>query len=310
MGNRRVYAGAGSLNHKLVPQSLARKTPSSPRRREDAKEHKDLLGDSLSLGGFVVSFVSRAPKNLLIALADVVGLGEENQMNPQRPRHISPFAEKCLLALASEGLGTKLSLGGAFGLAYYLEYRETHDVDAWWDASAGEQERRRIVRCLEETLSSFGQIRTRSWGDVVSVELVKDGKAVFGFQIARRAEQLEASQIAPWPPHFLLDSFRDLVAAKMVALVERGAPRDFRDVHALCDAGLADPELCWSLWGERQRLTGDDVSSSRAELAILTHLGRIELHRPVANISDPAQRAKAEQVRAWFRKEFLSGLLD
>jgi len=242
--------------------------------------------------------------------ANVVGLAEENGMGPQKPQYISAFAEACLLVLSSRGLGTKLSLGGAFGLAYYLEYRQTHDADAWWDASAGEQERRRIVRCLEETLSSFGQVRTRSWGDVVSVELVKEDKAVFSFQIAQRGGQQEGSQMAPWPPNFLLDSFQDLVAAKMVALVERGAPRDFRDVHALCEAGLADPKLCWNLWGERQRLTGDDVSPSRAELAILTHLGRIELHRPVASIPDPAQRSKAEQVRSWFRKEFLNGLLD
>ena len=242
--------------------------------------------------------------------ANVVGLSEENGMNPQKPQNISPVAEACLLALSGQGLGTKLSLGGAFGLAYYLEYRQTHDVDGWWDASAGEQDRRRIVRCLEDTLRSFGQVRSRSWGDVVSVELVKEGKSVFGFQIAQRGGQLEASQMAPWPPLFLLDSFRDLVAAKMVALVERGAPRDFRDIHALCGAGLADPKLCWNLWRERQRLTGDDVSSARAKVALLTHLARIEAVRPLANITDSGQQAKAEQVRAWFRKEFLDGLLD
>jgi hypothetical protein len=68
--------------------------------------------------------------------------------------------------------------------------------------------------------------------------------------------------------------------------------------------------FCWTLWRERQRLTGDDVSSARAEVAVLTHLARIETVRPLANITDPGRQAKAEQVRAWFRKGFLDGLLD
>jgi len=231
-------------------------------------------------------------------------------IEPKKPEKVLRHAEECLLALESQGLGRTLSIGGAFGLAYYLEYRSTHDVDAWWNPSAGEEERQKVIRCLREALGRFGETRTRSWGDVVSVELQESSKVVFSFQIARRSGQLEESRPAPWPPNVLLDSFKDLVAAKMVALVDRGAPRDFRDIHAICEAGLADPRSCWMLWNERRLLSGDTASPSRARLAILMHIKRIELQRPISKIADPKQRIDAEAVRAWFREEFLNGLVD
>jgi hypothetical protein len=106
----------------------------------------------------------------------------------------------------------------------------------------------------------------------------------------------------------LLDSFPDLVASKMVALVERGAPRDFRDIYALCRAGLTTPRECWDLWRRRQQLADSDTDSARARLAIETHLVRISLHRPLEQITDPQQQAEAEQVRAWFTEEFLDVL--
>ncbi|MFQ6015945.1 MAG: nucleotidyl transferase AbiEii/AbiGii toxin family protein [Anaerolineae bacterium] len=210
--------------------------------------------------------------------------------------------------LAAQGLGEKISLGGALGLLHYLDYRPTHDVDAWWAASATSEDQRQVIRVIETTLESFGQIKTRAWGDVVSVELLCEGKAIFSFQIARRSVQLEPPALAPWTA-VLLDSFPDLLASKMVALVERGAPRDFRDIYALCQAGLTTPRECWDLWRRCQQLAGSDTDGARARLAVETHLARIAQHRPLAQISDPRQRAEAEQVRHWFTEEFLHVLL-
>lgn len=231
-------------------------------------------------------------------------------MNPVKPKHIQNYAEACLSTLSAQGLGGMLVLGGAFGLSYYIEYRRTHDLDAWWIPSTGAEERHRIVTSIQETLGHFGEIRTRSWGDVVSVDLIIENKVVFSFQIASRSAQIVEPQVAPWPPGTLLDSFEDLVAAKMVALVERGAPRDFRDIDAVCRASLANPAACWNLWRRRCELSGSDTAASRARLAVLTHLERIELHRPLKAIPDAADRASAERLRAWFRGEFLDGLLD
>ena len=230
-------------------------------------------------------------------------------VQPQRPTHFPAYAEACLQALAAQGLGDRISLGGAFGLLHYLDYRSTHDVDAWWVSSATADERERVARTLEDALQAFGKVRRRVWGDVVSVELASGEKVVFSFQIALRDAQLRPSVPAPWG-EVLLDSFLDLIASKMVALVERGAPRDFRDVYSVCQAGLATPAECWRWWKERQRLAGSDTDADRARLAVETHLSRIAMHRPLDRIGDAAERSAADQLRNWFATEFLHALMD
>lgn len=214
----------------------------------------------------------------------------------------------CLQTLAAHGLGEKISLGGALGLLHYLDYRDTHDVDAWWTTSATSEEQRQVIELLEATLAPFGQVRTRAWGDVTSVELQeaapKGPLTTFSFQIARRSVQLQPAEFAPWTD-VLLDSFADLLASKMIALVERGAPRDFRDIFVACQAGLTTPEQCWALWQQRQQLAGNDLDLERATLAVQLHLERIIQYRPLDKIANPEDRTSAQQVRTWFTKEFI-----
>ena len=216
----------------------------------------------------------------------------------------------CLQALADAGVGTALSLGGAFGLAHYHEYRQTHDIDAWWGADVPAADQRRAVQALEAVLGQHGRVRKRTWGDVTSVELQIGTKTVFSFQVARRSAQLEATVSGLWPGGIAVDSFADLVASKMVALVERGAPRDFLDVYTVCQAGRATIEQCWSWWSARQAAAGEEADRQRAALAIQTHLARLESARPLANITEPEQKAEAEHLRTWFAEEFLGGIPD
>ena len=156
---------------------------------------------------------------------------------PQRPSHLSEYSELCLRALVEVGLADKLSLGGALGLLHYLDYRQTHDVDAWWAAETTSGDRSAVVATLAAALEPHGQVRTRTWGDVVSIELVQEQRKTFSFQIAQRTAQLEPATEAPWIA-VPLDSLADLLASKMMALVERGAPCDFRDVYAACQAAI------------------------------------------------------------------------
>ncbi len=107
-----------------------------------------------------------------------------------------------------------------------------------------------------------------------------------------------------------MDSFADLMAGKVTALVERGAPRDFRDVHAVCRAGLAEPGGLWRLWSRRQSASGGDGDRKRAELLVLKHLDTIARLRPLESIADPEDRARAEQLRTWISREFLRELPD
>jgi hypothetical protein len=46
-------------------------------------------------------------------------------VQPRRPTHLPEYAEVCLQALADQELGSRISLGGAFGLLHYLDYRPT-----------------------------------------------------------------------------------------------------------------------------------------------------------------------------------------
>ena len=95
-------------------------------------------------------------------------------------------------------------------------------------------------------------------------------------------------------------------ASKMVALVERGAPRDFRDIYATCRAGLTTPSQCWALWRQRQMLSGSDIDVTRARLALQIHLERIALLRPLAQIVNLEERSDAEHLRDWCAEEFVN----
>ena len=224
--------------------------------------------------------------------------------NPAKPANLPDYSEACLRALHDQGLADRIALGGAFGLLHYLDYRPTRDVDAWWGEQSGDEDRHRVIQTIAAALGGFGPVRKREWGDVVSIELQDGGRTIFSFQIARRSALLEPPTRALWID-VPLDSLADLVASKMTALVERGAPRDFRDIYALCQAGLTTSDACWALWVRRQEQVGSDTDRDRACLAIETHLARIAQHRPLAGILDATQRAEAEKVRTWFLGEFL-----
>lgn len=141
------------------------------------------------------------------------------------------------------------------------------------------------------------------------VELLRGSRKIFSFQVARRTVQLEEPRPAP-RADIRLDSFNDLVANKMVALVERGAPRDFRDVYAVCQNGLATVSECWDLWKHRLEHAGVSPDTQRARLAVQTHLARIQTQRPLARIQDDDERAFAERSRRWYKTELLDGLMD
>lgn len=225
-------------------------------------------------------------------------------IQPKQPSHISLYSQACLDALVKTGLAERISLGGAFGLFHYIDYRATYDVDAWWYGSLTEKHKQEVIEVLSTTLAAFGSVNIRAWGDVVSIELSQDFKTVFSFQIAARTAILEEPILAGWID-IPLDSLSDLAASKMVALVERGAPRDFLDIYTLCQSELLSIVECWSLWRRRQILSGSDIDLNRARLAIETHLERISLHRPLENITDSGQRQHARQLREWFLSAFL-----
>src|SRR5713226_9275569 len=101
---------------------------------------------------------------------------------PKRPSQVSEYARVCLEALSTGGYGSYLSLGAAFGLKHYFEYRTTHDVDAWWVEPASVEKRQQVIHTLEAALRPYGLVRTRAWGNVMSVEVQQQNKTIFSFK--------------------------------------------------------------------------------------------------------------------------------
>jgi len=99
----------------------------------------------------------------------------------------------------------------------------------------------------------------------------------------------------------MIETLRDNIGSKMDALVKRGAPRDFVDIHRVVEDGLVDGAMCWKLWREKN----PEVSAEAAKGQALTHLTRLEARRPLEKIADLAERQGAERLRRWFNDCFL-----
>jgi hypothetical protein len=203
----------------------------------------------------------------------------------------------------------RIVLGGAFALKHYLDYRTTHDCDAWWDRAATRDERRGILAEIRDALARLNpgaEISAESWGDVDSLKVIESGRAVFSFQIADRAVQMEPYVDSGWGG-VRIETLRDNLGSKMCALVERGAPRDFGDIYEAAKRLAWTPAELWELW----RRKNPDRSLADAAALVRIHLEGIVARRPLASITDPGDRDRAALVRAWFFDHLLThGGLD
>jgi hypothetical protein len=195
--------------------------------------------------------------------------------NPSLPKNIDPYSQACIQALENSEYGKFISLGGAFALSHYYQYRTTKYIDAWWGKEATAIIQEKIILIVKSTLSNFGGVEIQKWGDVVSIELIIDRIKVFSFQIAIRSGLINQPLTSPYKT-ILLDSLEDLIAAKMSALVARGAPRDFNDIHHLCIFAKVHIQTCWELWEKRNQLSKEKTPRIRAIIAIRSHLSRLE----------------------------------
>jgi hypothetical protein len=215
---------------------------------------------------------------------------------PKRPQNLNPYARELLDALQGHSEAADIVLGGGVALSHYLEYRGTVDADAWWRKEANAVTRRLLQATMESHARKHGlEHRLRVWGDTESYELIDGKRKAFSFQISTRTRYLDAPRMAPWPP-LMLETLRDNVASKMTALVERGAPRDLRDIYELCTRDFVSIEECWKLW--QMKNDGRDLQEGRAK--VLFHVQRLELQRPLDTIATSAERAGAAAVRQWF----------
>jgi len=220
-----------------------------------------------------------------------------------RPRQIDPLAERVLSLLSGKPEGHHIILGGYLALQHYLDYRTTHDIDAWWRGRADPAAEQVIRQVMQQVAGDVRMaLRERRFGDTLSFELVQEGQQRFSFQIAVRSIAVEEPQPSAWPP-LRVETLADNIGAKMNALVNRGAPRDFLDVHAVIDAGLLTPRRCWELWEAKN--PGGSTEAARQNL--LLHLAGLDARRPLESIPDLPARERARRVRQWFKDVFVGG---
>lgn len=230
--------------------------------------------------------------------------GERMAVTPRKPASIDPLAERILVELARTPEASQIVLGGYFALQHYAEYRRTNDIDAWWRERAQPAVESRIREVMQRVAVSEGsEYGERRFGETLSFELLRNGRKYFSFQIAVRSVELEPPVPSPWPP-ILLETLSDNIGAKMNALVGRGSPRDFTDIHRVVSTGLATAADCWELW--RRKNSGQTIDD--AKRTVVHHFAAIERRRPLDSIRDENLRRNAESIRLWVRQQLLGCL--
>ena len=219
---------------------------------------------------------------------------------PKTPKNLNPLARELLESLAGHAEAAEIVLGGGVALSHYLEYRDTVDVDAWWRVERREEVSRFLERCMMELATRHGlTYRRRSWGETESLELMRGSQKTFSFQISKRTLYLDAAIPAEWQPLWI-ETLRDNVASKMTALVERGAPRDMRDIFELCARGITSREECWKLWKRKNPERDEREGPEKA----LFYIERLEQQRPLEKMQSQEERDRAASLRSWFRSVF------
>lgn len=211
----------------------------------------------------------------------------------------NPYAEEILDRLKSHQHSKNIVLGGYFALHQYLPYRRTYDVDAWWLDQADTETKTTIAEVMREFATEEGLIyKFRNFNGVDSFELHGENKH-FSFQIAHRSTQIEPAITSAWDP-IQIETLKDNMASKMVALVGRGAPRDFTDIKHIIDSAAATPDTLWKLW----QLKNPDANIHSARNSVYKNLLLIEKRRPLESIPDVTSRKQAQDLRLYFKKDF------
>jgi hypothetical protein len=126
-------------------------------------------------------------------------------------------------------------------------------------------------------------------------EIGGDGCLRYARDVPYRAR---ARPTGPWGA-FPIEKLEQNVASKMVALVHRGAPRDFVNIKRVVDSGVFTVQRCWELWTAKS----PDTAAFHARLLVKIRLKTIELRMPLDSL--PAEhRSEAAGLRAWYRDVF------
>ncbi len=222
-----------------------------------------------------------------------------SEHSPTTPARLHALAKEILDELRDQPAAAAIILGGGVALQHYCEYRDTQDIDAWWESNPTTDAQQLLQETMERVAKRHSYtLSVRTWGETQSLELQDQGKTVFSFQVAVRSVELEPPGPSAWPP-VQLETLLDNLGAKMNALVNRGAPRDFLDIFTVAHQGLATIDELWDAWTRKN--PGSELASAKAQL--LRRLEELEARRPLAIIAEQNSRDSAAKVRTWTRNE-------
>lgn len=220
---------------------------------------------------------------------------------PQVPKNLNPLAREVLEELSQYPGSSEIIIGGGVALQHYLPFRQTVDVDAWWAKGVSEQGLDAVERATETVALRHGyEVDKSSKKESHSFAFKKGEQKQFSFQIALRSLEIDPPFTSAWSP-IKIETLQDNLAGKMNALVKRGAPRDYVDVHNICRQGLATPKECWDLWQKRN----PKAEICDAASTVVHSLKSIEDRRPLETIKNLEERANVENARAWFKTDFI-----
>jgi hypothetical protein len=211
---------------------------------------------------------------------------------------------------------TEFVIGGGVALCHYVSPRDTFDLDGWWKTEESEATIRKLEVILNEIAKREQlELRINRFNDVISLELIADSqKKVYSVQVAKRDRYLDSPVLSEW--NVPIETLRDNIGSKMKALINRGTPRDFLDIHKICTEGKATAQGCWDIasqvispWAAtmaNESNTKERIQQGKAEVA--HHLLQIETRKPLppemANESDQIKNARS--LRNWFKTHFLT----
>jgi len=217
---------------------------------------------------------------------------------PKPPSSLNEYALDLLNRLKRDPLASEFVIGGGVALSHYVDYRKTNDLDVWWKT----KESRAALDAVEKAMKAMAADRNLTFsmlktGEVDRLILHEGKKKVFSFEIAPRDRSIGNNHQSAWKP-LMIESFEDNLASKMTALVSRGAPRDFLDIHTVCGRGIS-PEKCWELYAHKHGCDQTDVAHAKSKVG--RHLRDLERRRPLGKITDLKEREKAGRVRSFFK---------
>ncbi len=224
---------------------------------------------------------------------------------PTTPQRLHVLAREILDELRDQHAAADFILGGGVALQHYCEYRDTRDIDAWWDTLPTADAELLLAEVMDRVGKRHGlTLRIRNWGETQSYELQDAGQTVFSFQIAVRSVRLEPPYPTAWPP-VKIETLLDNLGAKMNALVGRGAPRDYLDVFTVVQRDLATADDLWDAWARKN--VGKEITEGKVNG--LRRLEELEARRPLSSIADIKSRDQAANVRSWIRNVLCKGEL-